>query len=232
MKRLHFLQLSIGLLATTFIVLPNLYSDRTNIANAQTGFSWGNLFGSLFSPKPPVKPRKGASRGDVCMISPDLSDENNTPRIVWSNKPLFLWRNGDFTKIGVSSSISANPTNLFPRNIVSNQQMITYEGEALQPGQTYYWWLSLDNSPTAFIPFKIMEPQQRQRITNELQKLEQQQKAKNATAENIALAKTKYFLAQQPQLWSDALQQAYSVNKPSPELTKLRENIITELCKP
>ena len=232
MKKLHFVLLSIGLIAITFVEPPHLYGNSVNIANAKTGFSWGNFFKSLFTPTPPVKPRKAASRGDMCMISPDLSDENNKPRTVWSNKPLFLRRSGDFKKIGVSSSMDLINTNLFPRDIVPGQNTVTYDGTALTPGETYYWWLSLGNSPNAFIPFKIMEPQQRQRITNELQKLEQQQKAKNATAETIALAKTNYFLSQQPPLWSDALQQAYSVNKPSPELSKIRESIITELCKP
>ncbi|NJL61164.1 MAG: hypothetical protein HC903_04170 [Methylacidiphilales bacterium] len=92
--------------------------------------------------------------------------------------------------------------------------------------------LFIENSWTGNIRFKIMEPQQRQRMTNDLQQLEQQEKAKGATAEGIAFAKAKYFLEQETPLWSDALQQAYSVDKPSPELVKMREEIVKYLCNP
>ncbi len=224
MTKLHLVLLSIGISAITFVEAP-LHSNIDNTALAQ-GFSWGKIFQSIFSPQPPIQPRKGGSRGDICMVSPDLSGE---PRLVWSDKPLFLWR-GNFQKIGISSSKELVETNIFPRQI-SKQNDITYDGEPLKPGQNYYWWLAVGNSPNGFIPFKVMEPQQRQRIANELQKLEQQQKAQKATVENIALAKANYFLNQQPPLWSDALQQAYSVKNPSPELFKMRASIIEQLCK-
>jgi hypothetical protein len=99
-------------------------------------------------------------------------------------------------------------------------------------GQTYRWLVAvIDQSWTGNIGFKVMEPQQRQRISNDLQKLEQQEKSKGATSEGIAFAKAEYFLKQEPPLWSDALQQAYSVEKPSPELVKMREDIVKDWCK-
>jgi hypothetical protein len=231
MKKLHLLLLSIGLLTITFVKSPNLHSDMTNTALAQKGFSWRNVFSGLFTPKPPVRPRRGGSRGDICMVSPDVSDEKNQPRIIWSDKPLFLWR-GNFKTVGLSSSTDFVETSIFSHTIAPRQEFVSYIGKALQPGQTYYWWLSFDKSPNAFVSFKVMEPEQRQQIAKDLQKLEQEKQTRKVTAEGIALAKAKYFLKQQPQLWSDALQQAYSVRNPSPELSKLREDIVGELCKP
>ncbi|MBW4511783.1 MAG: DUF928 domain-containing protein [Scytonematopsis contorta HA4267-MV1] len=231
MKKLHLVLLSIGLLTITFVNSPNLHSDMTNIALAQKGFSWRNLFSGLFTPKPPIKPRRGGSRGDICMVSPDLSGEKNQPRIVWSDKPLFLWRGSLIKTVGLSSSADLDKNIIFSHPIAPTQEFVSYKGKALQPGETYYWWLSFDKSPNAFVSFKVMEPEQRQRIAKDLQKLEQEKKTRKATAEGIALAKTKYFLKQQPQLWSDALQQAYLVSNPSPELSKLREDIVGELCK-
>jgi hypothetical protein len=53
-------------------------------------------------------------------------------------------------------------------------------------------------------------------------------KAKKANSEAIALAKANYFI--QNQLWSDALQQAYSVENPSRELAQILKDIPDKLC--
>ena len=46
---------------------------------------------------------------------------------------------------------------------------------------------------------------------------------------SIALAKANYFA--KLGLWSDVLQQAYSVQKPSPELDRMLKEIPQQLCK-
>jgi len=74
----------------------------------------------------------------------------------------------------------------------------------------------------------VMDSQQRDLITIDLNTLDNQLKAKKVNHEAIALAKANYFV--QNQLWSDALQQAYSVEKPSPELAQIRQDIPDKLC--
>jgi hypothetical protein len=59
-----------------------------------------------------------------------------------------------------------------------------------------------------------MEPEKRDRISVELTQLEE--RLKGASAETIALEKANYFAKEG--LWSDALQELYSVPKPSAEL--------------
>jgi hypothetical protein len=71
-----------------------------------------------------------------------------------------------------------------------------------------------------------MEAQQRQRIIVDLWTLERQ--LQGASREEIALAKANYFA--QRQLWSDVLQQAYSVQNPSAELAKFVQKLPTQLC--
>jgi hypothetical protein len=214
--------LLISAMTATFIpVLPNQVSHAEN-RPVQPSFSWWNIFRR----KPPVGSGTGGSRptiNGVCIAAPDFNET------IWSDRPFIIWQ-GNLKKIGLSQGIpDASATD----NIQTGQLYATYTGNPLQLGQTYRWLVAvIDQSWTGNIAFKIMEPQQRQRITNDLQQLEQQEKAKGVTAEGIAFAKAKYFLEQEPPLRSDALQQAYSVDKPSPELVKIREEIVKDFCKP
>jgi hypothetical protein len=48
--------------------------------------------------------------------------------------------------------------------------------------------------------------------------------------EEIALQRANYFA--QRDLWSDALQEIYSVQNPSPTLTRNAQEILSYLCEP
>jgi hypothetical protein len=214
--------LLISVMTATFIpVFPNQVSHAEK-RPAQQSSSWWNIF-NIFRRKPPVGKGKGGSRptiNGICIAAP------NRGEIIWSDRPFIIWQ-GNLKKIGLSQGIpNASATD----NIQTGQLYANYTGKPLFPGQQYNWSVAIENSWTGNIAFKIMEPQQRQRITNYLQQLEQQEKAKGTSAEGIAFAKAEYFLKQEPPLWSDALQQAYSVEKPSPELVKMREKIVSYLC--
>jgi hypothetical protein len=211
--------LLISAMTATFIpVFPNQVSHAEK-RPVQPSFSWWNIFRR----EPPVGRGKGAPRptvNGVCIAAPDFGE------IIWSDRPFIIWQ-GNLKKIGLSQGI---PDASATENIQMGQLYATYTGKPLLPAQQYNWSVAVENSWSGNIAFKIMEPQQRQRISNDLQKLEQQEKAKGVTAEGIAFAKAKYFLEQESPLWSDALQQAYSVEKPSPELAKMREEIVKYLC--
>ncbi len=199
-----------------------------------SSLSWVNLFLPLSKPKPPVKPRKAVgrplrdtsapTRSSVCMISPDAPQgKPSQPRIVWSDRPLFLWE-GNAQQVGLMKN---RQTTLWAKELAPGKQFISYTGEPLQPGETYYWAVfeggaTIENA-IGNTKFMVMEPQERQRITNKLTTLEEEQKTKGANEEAIALAKANYFIQQG--LWTDALQQAYSVEKPSAELLKIRQDI-------
>ncbi|MDZ8226915.1 hypothetical protein [Nostoc sp. ChiVER01] len=196
--------------------------------------SWVNIFLPLSKPKPPIKPRKAVGRpvrgssapisNSVCMISPDVpEDKLNKPRIVWSDRPLFLWE-GNAQQVGLMKN---RQTTLWLQELAPGKKFISYTGEPLQPGETYYWVVFDESIPTGNIKFQVMEPQDRQEITNNLKILEEEQKAKGANTEAIALAKANYFIQQE--LWADALQQAYSVEKPSAELLKILQDIPQQL---
>lgn len=155
------------------------------------------------------------------MISPDKPE---TTRIVWSDRPLFIWQ-GEVKKIVV---INKNTGKKWTQPVTETQNISTYTADKpLQPGETYEWVVSYDGNLSLSVNFQVMEAQQRDRITADLQNLEKQLKAENKDTEAIALAKAKYFA--ENQLWSDVLQQAYSVQNRSEGLQKMIENI-DNLC--
>ena len=145
------------------------------------------------------------------------------PRVVWSDRPLFLWR-GQINKIAVEDSSD----HVLWSQVVNQTQHLTYTGKLLQPGQTYQWRVFLDDSSARFLQFQIMDSPQRDRLTADLHNLENHLKAKHSNSEAIALAKTRYFA--NLNLWSDVLQQVYSVQKPSNELLKIIQKIPNHLC--
>ncbi|MBD2604809.1 hypothetical protein H6G81_09795 [Scytonema hofmannii FACHB-248] len=216
---------------TCLPLLPNLNS-KAETKKTNPTLSWVNIFLPLSKPKPPVKPRKAVGRdpgsstpNSVCMISPDAPMDKT--RVVWNNRPLFLWQ-GNPLEVGLNKD---RKTKLWTQKIAPGQQFINYTGESLQPGLKYFWVVWNKDSTTgemqvtANIPFQVMETQQRDRITNELKSLENQYKGANGEA--IALTKADYFIQQE--LWADALQQAYSVEKPSAELLKTRKAILQQM---
>jgi hypothetical protein len=177
-------------------------------------------------PEPPIKPVKGTSRGPFCLISPDAPGKIRT---IWNTKPFFLWK-GEIKKIAIGIPGSKE---YLKTKIVTGNQNVNYTGQALEPGKSYrlsIFLSELDNaSPTMSIPFKIMEAPKRNRIGAELRLLEILQKNQGADVEKIAQRKAEYFADKG--LWMDALQQAYSVPNPSPELSQRMEDIPNELCK-
>lgn len=184
----------------------------TEIKDTYLALSWGDIWDKL-SPKR----RRGGSRGDTCVIAPvKLVDPNakqeNTQAIqeVWSDRPLFLWKGGRVQQIELFLPGNPKP---WTRKIREGETKVIYDGEPLQPGQTYEWRI-LAPHPIKQEPFQVMEPQERDRISAELRQLEE--RLEGASAETMALEKANYFARRE--LWSDALRELYSVPKPSAEL--------------
>lgn len=217
--------------ATAFISLFSLitqpiYAQKISL---NTAF-WNKIFKPIKDPEPPIEPKIGGSRpGEaipICLISPDVPTQT---RIIWNTKPFFLWK-GDVKKIAVGIPGSQE---YLTTQIVTGKQNINYTGQPLEPGKTYRLFIFLSElknaSPTKFIPFKIMEAPQRNRIDGELKLLERLEKNQGANSETIAQKKAEYFADKG--LWMDTLQQAYSVPNPSPELSQILKDIPNQLCK-
>lgn len=176
------------------------------------------------------------SRGNVCAVTPGLLGEKN---VIWSDRPLFLWQ-GTVQRLQMRPyslySSSSSQEVLWSQTVAAGNQSAMYTGEALQPGQTYDWELVVidPSSPRDSRPrnlrftFQVMEAQRRALITTELMALEIQLKTAGATAEAISLQRANYFAERD--LWSDVLQEVFSVKNPSTALTKTTQEISAYLC--
>jgi hypothetical protein len=240
----------------TAIMFSGLSTGSTQITRAQTNpsRSWENIFNNFFENKEdnqsPIPSRGGTSRAfnrdqdnrppvpggagggtsrgnNLCAIAPQPITTN---RVIWSDRPLFLWR-------GSLSRIEIHPTGskkvLWRQTEILGKNSALYAGEALQPGQTYDWLLFdqfalEDSEPIQRVTFRVMDAQERDRIKTQLQKLEAKLKAKKASAEETAIHRAQYFA--QKNLWSDVLQEAYSVKNPSAALAGIIEDLPTKLC--
>lgn len=171
------------------------------------------------------------TRGEeVCPISPGNLGE----QLIWSDRPLFIWQ-GKIPQSEINLYSSTTNYNyeqddrlIWHETVSPNTQTIAYAGEQLKPGFTYDWEF-ISNGKTYRPTFILMEQPQREAIATELTALENKLQASGATSEEIAIALADYFIQQQ--LWSDALQQLYSIENPSAFFTDKITDIEQYLCQ-
>ncbi len=171
------------------------------------------------------------TRGDeLCPISPGNLGE----QLIWSDRPLFIWQ-GEIPQSKVnlySSSANFNYERdeelVWSQAIAANSVRITYSGEPLQPGFIYDWEF-VTAKKTYRSTFVVMTEEERQAITRDLAAIENQLTAEGKGNEEIAIAKADYLA--QKQLWSDVLQQLYTIENPSLDLVSKTEDIEQYLCE-
>ena len=186
---------------------------------------WATIFQALVQDnQPPEDAKKGGSRG-LCAIAPKAIGTNTE---IWSDRPLFVWK-GRIERIELRSTDSDR---VLWKQSVEGKNRVLYDGKALQPGQTYEWRLFFSDQenaqPIKTERFRVMDAQERDRIKAQLQTLEEQLKAEQISPEDIARRRAQYFAKQR--LWSDVLQEAYSVENPSASLTAMVQAIPREIC--
>ncbi len=215
---------------------------------ASTSRSWQEVFQDFFNNQQddndsPGPAGDGIARGGICGIAPlaMTSSTETASTEVWSDRPLFVWRGLDVGK-QIEVRLPGNQEVLWHQEVPVGRGMrrVVYGGKKpLQPGQTYNWVvINQANQEFEFsnlnyvksVTFKVMDAQKRDRIKADLTRLEEELKNQRATPEEIALQRANYFA--QRQLWSDVLQEVYSVKNPSAALEEVVETIPNEICTP
>lgn len=201
---------------------------------------------SLPMPSPPTEEKPAGSRdGLLCLITPSSNDGSIST--VWSTSPQFVWAE-KFLDPGVRGSVEQiavvlpdSQTVVWSQRVTASDASATttpspwrldrldYNDAALQPGQTYQW-VALDRRqrPLDSGVFQVMPLAEQQAISAKLIALEETMANQGATAEAIAAEKAFYFAEQQ--LWSDAVQVAFSVNDPSQVLAEFQSQLPDQLC--
>ena len=170
-----------------------------------------------------------SSRSNICEIAPGLLGEVN---VIYSDRPLFLWQ-------GTLASLEIHlytPFNLereqevfWSQTVESQSQRVLYTGKALAPGQIYDWEIVVaPESNRRRISFQVMEKKKREQISGELEQLETELMISGATDEYITLERANYFAQQD--LWSDALQELFSLENSSTTLSGNAQEIVEYLC--
>ncbi|MUG97660.1 hypothetical protein F7734_37230 [Scytonema sp. UIC 10036] len=204
-------------LALIAVVPALLITPEITIGQTRTYVSsWSDVFHWLVKRKK-QRPISRDPKRSLCLVTPNEK--------IYSTQPLFLWK-GNLKKIAVSKVRSDN--NFWSLSDVEQKNLAIYTGETLQPGSSYEWKGFLGDNPTIFSTFQIMDEQERQVITNELKILEKQLQAKKADEQTVDLEKAQFFADKE--LWSDVLQQVYSVPKASGELLQIRKDVPEKLC--
>jgi hypothetical protein len=201
---------------------------------------------SLPMPPPPTQEKPAGSRdGLLCLITPSRPD--GSVSTVWSRSPQFVWAE-KFLEPGVRGSVEQiavvlpdSQTVVWSQRVKGRDastttppspwrlEQLAYNDAALQPGQTYQW-VALDRRqrPLDSGVFQIMPLAEQQAITATLIALEEAMANQGATTEEIAAKKAFYFAEQQ--LWSDAMQVAFSVHDPSQGLAEFQSQLPDYLC--
>jgi hypothetical protein len=191
--------------------------------------SWNDISIKLFSLSNLQEQRYNKPGGKtppkICLISPGRQEQ------IWHDRPLFIWQ-GTQPAIGVRQSDTG--AILWQRSspATSPLKRARYLGEELRSGRTYDWLFfakEADSAPQFWVKFQIMPPPASILISAELKTLERKLEAAEADAETIALHRANYFA--QKNLWTDVLQEIYSVREPSAELQQLTQEILTRVCQ-
>lgn len=215
MRRLNVLSISLMALAIASITAGTALAQDTPRSSQPPSIQ--DVLIILEREEPPL-----GSRGDLCAISPGLLGETD---MVWNDRPLFAWR-GEAGQIILRSLNSAAP--LWQQPLTGETQSIAYPDAPLTPGQVYEWELDTVSSVGPQYTFEIMTGEERDRVSQDLQALENQLKAAGESTEAIAIARAHYFAEQR--LWSDAIQSLQSVTNPSSDLTQGITQMTNYLC--
>jgi hypothetical protein len=192
--------------------------------------TWQSVFGRWLSQEPKDRGSGGNSGGRpteaLCVITPGVD------HVLWTTKPLFVWQ-GSYTVIGVRPK--GNNAILWGE-IASGQNQsvkrVSYTNLPLEPGKAYELVFFVDQNRRSSmnpVAFRVMGATERAAITKDLRSLETRLKAQKVSQEEIILQRSNYFA--QRGLKADALQQIYSIEKPSVELQKVRQEIEKKLCQ-
>lgn len=183
--------------------------------------------------------------GPVCAISPqsarlesDNADRNLGPIYLWSDRPLLVWQAPETVPVSRVVVYQGEPNNRFwDQSLTGNVQQVLYQGAPLDPGQTYGVRLSYSlataqgrTSVEERLSFTLMEAAQRRQIAQELQAIENRLRTSNASAEERAIARSRFFA--ENQLYYDGLQELYAIANPSPQVRTELQEIASYLCPP
>lgn len=173
-----------------------------------------------FRQRRPRGSMSGRDDGYICAISPGRLEWWNH-NLVWSDRPLFVWDAPPEVTMQRLEVVDLNERLVWETSLAAADRTTRYEGQPLQPGQFYTWrlyWQVQNAQHSAEYTFQLLEADQRNQVTAELQLLSRRLQASGSSPETIANQQIDYLLNQPEPLWSDALQTLYEIENPSTQI--------------
>ncbi|UBF29801.1 hypothetical protein K9N68_36865 (plasmid) [Kovacikia minuta CCNUW1] len=199
-------------------------------------FAYGqvNQQGSLAALQDIFRPRRrpGGTRGSICLITPGLRPESASLSAlpsVMSDRPLLIWQK-PITRVEIRHA--KTNTVIWSQSLPPKSQRIRYQGNPLQPGQTYQviafgrYNAPLNGGEDA--QFVLVNVNQRDQIIRELAATEAKLKQQNQSKESIAIAQATLLVNRS--LLSDAYQLLDDLPQRSPELAAFLSQLSDRVC--
>lgn len=180
------------------------------------------------------------TRGDICLISP-----NKTTRYTYSNQPSFVWKVGEEGAIK-RIEIYDKETNkrIWNRPLTLEEQrsetlnVVSYDGEQLIPGRTYYYAMrSTDDDtnpaePHEKLPFELIPSPVRESIQKDLENLKPDYP--NISDEDLTWKRIEYFsefsYEDKQGLFLDVIREFFSLPQSEERETYIKD-ILTDYCR-
>lgn len=198
-------------------------APEENVFEENTSFSFRGFFKRIFRDDEWEDPPT-ISRGDLCLLTPARPGEET---VVWHQNPVFVWQTetGAVARMEVVDSVT-NAV-IWEYEPFPEQMSVTYTGETLQAGRSYFWRVYENNNltaPTVFPPFTIMSAVHRQLIANGIAVAE----SKVEGEVQSAIARTEYLALRG--LPGDALQSLFLIESIDETLVAARQETVDRLC--
>jgi len=203
-------------------------TSNNQISAGKPKYSWG-----WFGPRK----RIGGSRdGSVCLFTPAIREEEEKakPEKFWSKTPLFSWKSASGNREIIRLEVYDDSTDSkLWEAFAEGKNRIRYAGQPLSPGKTYrimfYTRIGKLNRDASDDPkFTLLSESERQAATQALKIVDGKGKSTGLSGEKRAMKKAKILYDKD--LWSDALDVAISVEKPSQDLSTQIQAIYQEIC--
>ena len=200
-------------------------TDNPGLMPSTSSNNWQDIFESLRQKEEEEPPANSRSDDEeFCIVSPATVWSRST---IWHMPPLFVWQ-GELQKIEVISRDTYEI--LWSQEILPEETSILYQGQPLEAGSLYeVIFIGNELNQTIQISLQIMDNEGRDRISRELKIMEEALVTNGVDVETLSQNRARYFI--EKNLWSDVVQEIFSVENPSNELTELRQSTIEILCE-
>lgn len=217
MKKIERIGLYAGLLS--------LFSLFTPLAAPAWALSWAQVTEWLnreIDDKGPGENGGSRPSGNLCLLSPGSEQR------IWSLSPTFVWQG--MPTVGVRPAQEREILwQVEASEPVSGAFRELYTGPILERGKQYEWlFFNTPTEPALWFSFRVVNRLTHWRIFRELNALQTQLEAEEATPDEIALARANYFL--ENDLPVDAISEMFTVSEPSDELVEAQESLVQALC--